>query len=76
MWVSKQERDEKLGVDSPIPTQGVSNEEFIPRPQTEDQKRWELLIGEMGSRHLGHRLSLVGFPAVGDRGLQALPDFR
>ena len=47
MWIPKHERDEKRGVDSPIPTQVVSNEEFIPRPQTEDQKRWEVLIGEM-----------------------------
>ena len=34
MWIPKHERDEKRGVDSPIPTQVVSNEEFIPRPQT------------------------------------------
>lgn len=47
MWISKYERDEKQGVDSPIPTQVVSNEEFIPRPQTEEQKRREALIGEM-----------------------------
>src|SRR5439155_7113078 len=35
------------GVDSPIPTQVVSNEEFIPRPQTADQKRVEILTGAL-----------------------------
>ena len=34
MWIRKIERDLKKGVDSPMPTQVVSNEEFIPRPQT------------------------------------------
>ncbi len=49
MWVRKFERDEKIGVDSPIPTQVVSNEEFLPRPQSNDQKKVEMLIGEMGT---------------------------
>ena len=31
MWVRKWERDQQKGVDSPIPTQVLSNEEFIPR---------------------------------------------
>ncbi|MEW6209459.1 MAG: amidohydrolase family protein [Acidobacteriota bacterium] len=47
MWVRKAVRDMKKGVDSPMPTQVVSNEEFIPRPQSEPQKRVEHLIGEM-----------------------------
>ena len=47
MWVPKWERDRKKGVDSPIPTQVVSNEEFIPRPQTTQQKQGENLIGEL-----------------------------
>ena len=33
MWVPKWQRDRAKGVDSPVPTQVVSNEEFIPRPQ-------------------------------------------
>src|SRR4051794_19161474 len=33
MWIPKWQRDRDRGVDSPIPTQVVSNEEFIPRPQ-------------------------------------------
>ena len=51
MWVRKGERDRALGVDSPIPTQVVSNEEFIPRPQTKKQKQVEDLIMEWGSRN-------------------------
>ncbi|MBL8208622.1 MAG: amidohydrolase family protein, partial [Blastocatellia bacterium] len=47
MWIRKFERDRKKGVISPMPTQAVSNEEFIPRPQSEPQKQVEHLIGEM-----------------------------
>src|SRR6202451_3423209 len=56
MWVRKWERDQKKGVDSPIPTQVLSNEEFIPRPQTKQQRQWEALIAELAdekSRKLG-----------------------
>ena len=56
MWIPKWKRDRKKGVDSPIPTQVVSNEEFIPRPQNEKQKQVEVLIGELAeekSRKLG-----------------------
>ena len=49
MWIRKGERDRALGVDSPIPTQVVSNEEFIPRPQTKKQKQVEDLIMEWGT---------------------------
>ena len=48
MWIRKIERDLKKGVDSPLPTQAVSNEEFLPRPQTQRQKQLEALIREMG----------------------------
>lgn len=47
MWIPKWQRDEKKGVDSPIPTQALSNEEYVPRPQTKQQKQWESLISEM-----------------------------
>jgi hypothetical protein len=50
MWVPKYERDRAKGVDSPIPTQVVSNEELMPRPQHEHQKTVEGLIGEMGEQ--------------------------
>jgi len=56
MWVRKVHRDRKKGVDSPMPTQVVSNEEFIPRPQTPRQKQVEYLIGAMAeekSKKLG-----------------------
>jgi len=56
MWIRKKDRDIKKGVDSPLPTQVVSNEEFTPRPQTPQQKQVEHLIGEMAaekSRKLG-----------------------
>ena len=49
MWIRKRERDRLKGVDSPMPTQTISNEEFIPRPQSDRQKHVETLIGEMGS---------------------------
>ncbi|MCI0485594.1 MAG: amidohydrolase [Blastocatellia bacterium] len=56
MWIRKILRDMKKGVDSPMPTQAVSNEEFIPRPQTDAQKQVEHHIGEMAevrARKLG-----------------------
>ena len=37
MWIPKGLRDLKKGVDSPMPTQVVSNEEFIPRRQTQTE---------------------------------------
>lgn len=49
MWIPKWVRDRKKGVDSPVPTQVVSNEEFIPRPQTKHQKQVEYLINTMGA---------------------------
>lgn len=47
MWIRKALRDFRKGVDSPMPTQAVSNEEFIPRRQSEPQQRVENLIREM-----------------------------
>ncbi|MBM3728069.1 MAG: hypothetical protein FJW40_21910 [Acidobacteria bacterium] len=47
MWIRKGDRDRRKGVDSPMPTQLVSTEEFIPRHQTEEQKRVEQLIGSL-----------------------------
>ena len=48
MWIPKWQRDRKKGVDSPMPTQVVSNEEFIPRPQTKQaEDRSKYLIGAM-----------------------------
>src|SRR5262249_1238294 len=56
MWIPKWLRDRKKGVDSPVPTQVVSNEEFIPRPQNSRQQQVEELIGRMAeekSKKLG-----------------------
>src|SRR5438105_2616840 len=56
MWIPKWQRDRMKGVDSPVPTQVVSNEEFIPRPQNDKQKQVEKLIGilaEEKSKKLG-----------------------
>src|SRR5262249_16425299 len=56
MWIPKWQRDRQKGVDSPVPTQVVSNEEFIPRPQTTQQQQVEALIGKMAddkSKRLG-----------------------
>src|SRR5215467_9387468 len=56
MWIRKGQRDHNKGVDSPMPTQVVSNEEFVPRRQTPQQKHVEHMIGEMAeerSKKLG-----------------------
>lgn len=50
MWVPKWQRDRAKGVESPMPTQVVSNEEFIPRPQNVKQNQVEKLIGEMSEQ--------------------------
>ena len=51
MWIPKYARDRKKGVCSPIPTQVVSNEEILPRPQNKKQKRLEHLIGNWGQEN-------------------------
>jgi len=56
MWIPKWVRDRKKGIETAMPTQVVSNEEFIPRPQTKQQKQVEHLIGTMAeekSKKLG-----------------------
>jgi uncharacterized protein len=56
MWVPKWQRDRQKGVESPVPTQVVSNEEFIPRPQSAQQKQVEALIATLAdekARKLG-----------------------
>jgi predicted TIM-barrel fold metal-dependent hydrolase len=56
MWIRKGVRDYKKNVDSPIPTQLVSNEELIPRRQTRQQKQVEhytMEMAEANSKKLG-----------------------
>lgn len=50
MWIPKWQRDQDRSVDSPIPTQAVSNEEFLPRPQSKQQRQWEDLIGTLAEQ--------------------------
>lgn len=50
MWIRKFQRDRRKGVISPVPTQVLSNEEFIPRPQNPRQKQVEHLIGELSEQ--------------------------
>ncbi len=57
MWIPKWLRDRKKGVDSAMPTQVVSNEEFIPRPQNKQQKQVEDLIMRM-SQEKAKRLGI------------------
>lgn len=47
MWIPKWVRDRKKGVETAVPTQVVSNEEYIPRPQSKKQKQIERMIVEM-----------------------------
>lgn len=51
MWVPKYVRDTQKGVDTPMPTQVVSNEEILPRPQNTNQKKVEALTMEWGERN-------------------------
>ena len=50
MWVRKFHKDDKEDTRSPIPTQVVSNEEFVPRPQTLQQKKVESLIQSLAEK--------------------------
>jgi hypothetical protein len=49
-WVRKHELDDYLDRHLPIPTQVVSNEEFIPPPQTSRQRAVENQLLETGAR--------------------------
>ena len=51
MWIKKFHKDDSEDLRSPIPTQVVSNEEYLPRPQTTDQKKVEAIIHEMAEKY-------------------------
>ena len=51
MWVKKFHKDDVEDKRSPIPTQVVSNEEYLPRPQTKQQKQVEELIQSLASKY-------------------------
>ena len=50
-WVRKCDVDDYLDRHLPIPTQVVSNEEYIPLPQTRKQRAVESLLLETGARN-------------------------
>jgi len=56
-WIAKNRKDAATGNDCPLPTQVVSNEEYLPMPQTADQKRVEARINALADAH-GRRLGL------------------
>lgn len=57
MWMRKSRRDRLTGRYTPIPTQIVSNEEFVPMPQTEDQRRVEQRL-HARAEHYARRLGI------------------
>ena len=50
-WIKKNIRDAQEGIDTPIPTQIVSNEEFTPLPQTPDQASVEARINQLADHY-------------------------
>jgi hypothetical protein len=50
-WVRKCELDDYLDRHLPLPTQVVSNEEYIPLPQTREQRAVEHRLLELGALH-------------------------
>ena len=51
MWIRKCDLDAQAEAPSPIPTQLVSNEEFIPEPQTLQQKQFEERLIDISTRN-------------------------
>jgi predicted TIM-barrel fold metal-dependent hydrolase len=50
-WVRKSDFDEDRNLNLPIPTQVISNEEYFPLKQTEEQKRVERHLTDMAGRN-------------------------
>jgi predicted TIM-barrel fold metal-dependent hydrolase len=66
MWVRQCDLDAQSESPSPIPTRIASNEEFIPPPQSLEQKRVEELVQELGERGARkHGLSRRAFLRTG-----------
>ena len=55
MWIRKSDKDRRDDRCTPIPTQVVSNEEYIPMPQSEDQRRVEQRIFELADQVTARR---------------------
>src|SRR3984957_16276863 len=50
MWVRKCDLDAQAEAPSPIPTRVVSNEEFIPPPQTPQQREFEARLNDLSDQ--------------------------
>src|ERR1051326_7378599 len=73
MWIPKVLRDRRKGVDSPMPTQLVSNEELIPRRQGEEQHH----VDSKGSSRSAQRRRLAhAYPTGFERGVDSPPPDR
>ena len=57
MWVRQCDLDAQNDAPLPIPARIVSNEEFIPPPQTPQQKEYEARLAEISDRN-ARRLGL------------------
>jgi predicted TIM-barrel fold metal-dependent hydrolase len=49
-WIRKSELDARIGRETPVPTQVISNEEYAPPPQTRAQREVERRLDEIASR--------------------------
>src|SRR5207248_7916129 len=47
MWVRQCDLDARAEAPPPIPTRIASNEEFVPPPQSEQQKAYEIRVAEL-----------------------------
>src|SRR5438477_2156845 len=50
MWVRQCDLDAQAEAPAPIPARIASNEEFIPPPQSPEQKEYEARLTEIGER--------------------------
>src|SRR5438105_876493 len=66
MWIRRCEIDAQLEAPLPVPTQIASNEEFIPPPQSEQQKEVEFHTLAIAEKHAKrHNLSRRDFLRTG-----------
>src|SRR5207237_7025803 len=66
MWVRQCDIDAAAEAPSPIPTRIASNEEFIPPPQTPQQKAFEARLTEISETHArGQGMSRRAFLRTG-----------
>ncbi|HEY7819434.1 MAG TPA: twin-arginine translocation signal domain-containing protein, partial [Vicinamibacteria bacterium] len=56
-WIRKSDLDVRIGRDTPVPTQVISNEEYAPPAQTRAQREVERRLEDKASR-LARRLGM------------------